>query len=193
MINVRHYGPAGTMLDETTALFQKQWQVYRKVVDNNYLFHREAYNCLHRILVDEAVRPFRFLDLACGDAGATVGALEGTQPASYHGVDICQAALELASEALEPLVCPVTLDHRDFVEAVRDHPEPVDVAWISLSLHHLLAPAKLGVMRQMRNVVESFLSTKTPAQTARTVTLGFDDGMTRSLPGGRWRPKNGRR
>jgi methylase of polypeptide subunit release factors len=129
------------MLDETTALFQKQWRVYRKVVDYNYLFHREAYNCLHRILVDEAVQPFRFLDLACGDAGATVGALKGTQPASYHGIDICQAALELASQALQPLTCPVRLDHRDFVEALRDLPEPVDVAWISLSLHHFLTPA----------------------------------------------------
>jgi hypothetical protein len=27
---------------------------------------------LHRILVDEAVQPFRFLDIACGDARATV-------------------------------------------------------------------------------------------------------------------------
>jgi SAM-dependent methyltransferase len=153
MITVRQYGPVGTMLDETTALFQKQWRVYRKVVDNNYLFHREAYNCLHQILVDEAVQPFRFLDLACGDAGATVGALKGTQPASYHGVDICQAALALASQALQPLTCPVRLDHRDFVEALRDHPEPVDVAWISLSLHHFLTPAKLDVMRLMRNVV----------------------------------------
>jgi SAM-dependent methyltransferase len=153
MINVRHYGPAGTMLDEATALFQKQWRVYRKVVDNNYLFHREAYDCLHRILVEEAVHPFRFLDLACGDAGATVGALKGTEPASYHGVDICEAALELASQALHALACPVRLDHRDFVEALQDHPEPVDVAWISLSLHHLLTPAKLSLMRQLRNVV----------------------------------------
>jgi len=35
--------------------------------------------------------------------------------------------------------CPVTLDRRDFVEALRDRPEPVDVAWISLSLHLALA------------------------------------------------------
>jgi ubiquinone/menaquinone biosynthesis C-methylase UbiE len=92
------------------------------------------------------------LDLACGDAGVTVGALKG-QPASYHGVDICQAALKLAGHALQSLTCPVRLDHRDFVEALPDHPDPVDVAWISLSLHHLRTPAKLGVMRQMRNVV----------------------------------------
>jgi hypothetical protein len=29
----------------------------------------------------------------------------------------------------------------------------VDVAWIGLSLHHLLAPAKLTLMREIRSVV----------------------------------------
>ena len=77
--------------------------------------------------------------LACGDASVTVEALKGTQIASYHGIDQSQAALELASQALETLACPVTLDRRDFVEALRDRPEPVDVAWISLSLHLALA------------------------------------------------------
>ena len=47
------------MLDEPAlALFQQQWQLYRKFVDNNYFFHREVYGQLHRILVDEAVQPF---------------------------------------------------------------------------------------------------------------------------------------
>jgi SAM-dependent methyltransferase len=104
-------------------------------------------------LVDEAVQPFRFLDIACGDARATVEALKGTRVAHYHGIDLFQAALELASKALETLACPVTLDLRDFVEALRDRPEPVDVVWIGLSLHHLLAPAKLTVMRQIRGIV----------------------------------------
>ena len=36
---------------------------------------------------------------------------------------------------------------------MRDRPEPVDVAWIGLSLHHLLAPAKLTLMREIRGVV----------------------------------------
>ena len=92
MVNVRYYRPAGKTPDEPAlALFRKQWQLYRKVVDYNYLFHREAYNCLHRILVDEAIQPFRFLDVACGDASATVEALKGTQVASYHGIDLSEA------------------------------------------------------------------------------------------------------
>jgi ubiquinone/menaquinone biosynthesis C-methylase UbiE len=134
--------PAENMLEEPSlALFQRQWKLYRKVVDNNYLFHREAYAQLHRILVDEAVQPFRFLDIACGDARSTVDALKGTRVAHYHGIDLCQAGLDLAASALTTLGCPVTLDQLDFVEALRDWSQPVDVAWIGLSLHHLNAPA----------------------------------------------------
>src|SRR5215471_11523156 len=106
------------------ALFEQQWQLYRKVVDNNLLFHREAYARLHRILIDEAFQSFRFLDIACGDARATVEALRGTRVAHYHGIDLSQPALDLASEALEELTCPVTLERRDFVEALCDRPEP---------------------------------------------------------------------
>jgi SAM-dependent methyltransferase len=154
MVTVRHYAPIGTMLYEPAlALFQTQWQLHRKTIENNYLFHREVYGWLHRILVDEAVQPFRFLDVACGDASATVEALKGTQVASYHGIDLSQPALELASQALETLACPVTLDRRDLVEALGDHPEPVDVAWIGLALHHFMAPMKLTIMRQIRTIV----------------------------------------
>ena len=55
MVNVRHYKQTGEMLDEPAlALFQQQWQIYRKFVNNNYFYHREVYGQLHRILVDEA-------------------------------------------------------------------------------------------------------------------------------------------
>jgi SAM-dependent methyltransferase len=135
------------------ALFRQQWRMYRKVVENNYLFHREAYSWLHRILVDEVTEPFRFLDIACGDASATIGALKGTRVAHYHGIDLCRPALDLASKALEILDCPVKLDQCDFVEALNDRFEPADVAWIGLSLHHLLTPEKLSVMRKMRGII----------------------------------------
>ena len=135
------------------ALFQREWLTYRKMVDNNYTFHREAYGELRRVLVDDAVQPFRFLDIACGDASMTVTALRGTRIAHYHGIDLSQAALDLARRALAELTCPVILERRDYVEALRDHPEPADVVWIGYSLHHLHASAKLALMRQIRGVV----------------------------------------
>lgn len=134
-------------------VFQEEWQVYRKMVDNNYLFHREAYAALHRHLVVEATEPFRFLDIACGDASATIGALRGTRIAHYHGIDLSKTALDLARETLATLPCPVTIEVRDFVEALRDQPPAADIVWIGLSLHHFLAPQKLELMRHIRSIV----------------------------------------
>ena len=89
MLNVCHYKPTGDLLDEPAlALFQQQWQLYRKFVDNNYFYHREVYGQLHRILAEETVQPFRFLDIGCGDAKTTVDALKGTRMAHYHGIDV---------------------------------------------------------------------------------------------------------
>ena len=46
------------------APFNEDWQVYRKMVDNNFLFHTEVYARLHEVLMIEFDRPFRFLDIA---------------------------------------------------------------------------------------------------------------------------------
>ena len=103
--HVRYRGeaPFGTPESSTEALFQRQWRIYRKVVDNNYLFHREAYARLHDLLINEIAEPFCFLDVACGDASATVDALKGTQVDNYHGIDFSRAALDIAEETLRVL------------------------------------------------------------------------------------------
>ena len=76
MVNAHQAAPADDALDASAqAVFHQQWQIYRTMVDHNYLFHREVYGWLHRILVDEARQPFRFVDVGCGDAAEIVGAL----------------------------------------------------------------------------------------------------------------------
>jgi SAM-dependent methyltransferase len=136
-------------------IFQKKWPLYRKMVDHNYLFHREAYSRLHQILLEEAPLQFRFLDLACGDATASAEALEGTEVASYVGVDLAGEALGLASRALASLRCTVALLKADFIDALATWEEPADVIWIGLSLHHLRAPEKLEAMRAARRLLGS--------------------------------------
>ena len=146
--------PAGTSPRRTSAtVFQEEWQVYRKMVDNNYLFHREAYGALRRVLVEEMTEPFRFLDIACGDASATIGALAGTRVSQYHGIDLSEPALALAETTLRALPCRFELTRGDFVAALREGSLAADVAWIGLSLHHLKRPDKLKLMADARHVV----------------------------------------
>lgn len=148
-------GSASTVAADasTVAVFQQDWKLYRKMVDNNFLFHREAYGQLHRVLNDGMAQPFRFVDIACGDASASAGALEGTRISQYHGIDFSAAALDIASKTLKVLDCPVTLEQRDFLEAIVEWKQVVDVAWIGLSLHHLLTPEKLAFMRNVRKIL----------------------------------------
>ena len=137
----------------TVALFQQDWKLYRKMVDNNFLFHREAYAKLRRLLVDEYDRPFRFLDIACGDASASVSALRSTRIARYHGIDFSRAALDLARSALKDLDCGVTLDERDFLQAMSGRDGIDDVIFIGLSLHHLQTAEKLAFMVLVRRAL----------------------------------------
>jgi hypothetical protein len=104
------------------------------------LAHREAYARLHNLLVDEVAGPFSFLGVACGDASATVNALKETQVVHYHGIDVSRSALDSAEQPLRVLNCPVTLYESDFVQAMKDWRNPVQVVWVGLLLHHLCTP-----------------------------------------------------
>jgi ubiquinone/menaquinone biosynthesis C-methylase UbiE len=140
--------------ESAASIFQREWRLYRKIVDHNYIFHHEACTRLRKALVEEATRPFRFLDLACGDAGSIAEALRGVEVASYFGVDLSAEGLRLASQALGELPCPVSLRQGDCVETLATQDEPVDVIWIGLSLHHLRAPAKSKAMRAARKLLD---------------------------------------
>ncbi len=154
MVKIHHTYVGDAALDEAaTQLFRMQWATYRRKVDANHIYHREAYGTLRRLLLDEVDRPFSFLDLACGDAKESVGALVGTRVTHYHGIDLSAQALELAAQNLEELDCEIDLEQADFVEAIRKRPEPADVVWFGLSLHHLETPDKQEIMREIHDAM----------------------------------------
>ena len=127
---------ASPVLDEQAMeAFRHQWQVYSKLVDNDYLSHQAVHAVLHRELVTDVNRPLRFLDLACGDARLAVAALQGTPVTQYHGIDLSAPALAMARQTVEALACPVELEQEDFVSAMRARREP---AWPCTTFRHLI-------------------------------------------------------
>ncbi len=143
---------ATAITTDATALeiFQNQWEVYRKFLTHDYLSNAEAAAALRAFLNGEVARPYRFVDLACGDASGIVPALEATPIEQYRGVDLSAPALALARGNLAALPCTVNLEEADFSGAMRDLAAPADIVWISLSLHHLDTDAKLAFMREVR-------------------------------------------
>jgi len=153
-VHIHQFQPGGAVVDAAAlAQFQQQWDTYRKVVEGDYLAHREVGAILRATLNEVFPSPFCFLDIACGDASMMQAALRGTQVRHYHGIDLSQAALELAAANLAEVPCEVDLDHRDFVEAMMRRPEHADAAWCSLSIHHLSTDDKLRLMQAIRGAV----------------------------------------
>src|SRR5215471_15905293 len=154
MVNVLRSASTAPVVDEEAMqAFRHQWQIYSKVVDNDYLSHQAVETVLHRELVTDVNRPFRFLDLACGDARLTVAALQGTPVTQYHGLDLSAPALAMARQTVKALACPFELEQEDFVSAMHAGQESADVVWIGLALHHLQTPDKGVLMREVRATV----------------------------------------
>ena len=150
-VHIHQFRPGGAVVDAAAlAQFQEQWATYRKLVESDCLAHRAVSAILRETLNDAFTSPFCFLDIACGDASIMKAALRGTQVRHYHGIDLSQAALDLAAANLAELPFEVELDHRDFVEAMMRRPEHADATWCSLSIHHLSTDDKLHLMKAIR-------------------------------------------
>jgi SAM-dependent methyltransferase len=148
---IRQFEPGGAVVDAAAlSQFQRQWATYRKLVEGDCLAHRTVGNILHETLNEVFTAAFSFLDIACGDASILPAALHATQVRHYHGIDLSEAALELAAANLAGVPFEVDLDHRDFVEAMLRRPQHADAAWCSLSIHHLATDDKLRLMTAVR-------------------------------------------
>lgn len=132
--------------------FLASWRIYRKVLDLNYMLHREVYETL-RDAVASVPQGFAFLDIACGDAAGTAGALSGSGVGSYVGIDISRPALDIAAQELATIGCPVQLVERDLREALAEQQGRFDLVWLGQSLHHFQRDDKLAILRAIRRVL----------------------------------------
>lgn len=127
----------GVRTPPAVELFVDAFEVYRKVVSGNHMFHRESYAAIEAELRARFDRPFSVLDLGCGDASALAPRLLELPVRRYRGVDLSAAALELAAEQFAGAPFPVTLQLGDLLEALREPDETHDLIFSGLALHHL--------------------------------------------------------
>ena len=137
----------------SSEFFRRNWAIYRKITENNYMSHVEAYGKLRQILSDVMKRPFRFLDLACGDAYHSSRSLMGTRVTEYTGIDLSEAALSAARDELNRLDCDKVLKIGDMKEFESVIVPPHDVVWVGLSLHHFETVEKAGFMKRVHDAL----------------------------------------
>jgi SAM-dependent methyltransferase len=122
-------------------LFAKGLATYQKVVNLNYLAHKEVYDVLRRAQMTEAPDQFVFLDIACGAASASAEALKGTRVGRYIGIDISQPSLDVARKLRPPqrrasALCPLSCNDANYAfQSGCDFSRDFRERWVADTLH----------------------------------------------------------
>ena len=133
-------------------IFVAQQAIYRRVVEADYMSHCAFFGLLHDLLKAKSAS-FSLLDLACGDAACSVGALRGTNVSDYTAVDLSEPALSVASGNARSLGCATQVVHQDFQEYVNAVSRLWDIVFIGFSFHHLDGKAKAAFAPRIRRVL----------------------------------------
>ena len=134
------------IFDSKNEFFNEHWRFYQKVLSNNYMRHQEIYSVLHEFLVNHYKKPFKILDLGCGDAHFAAQALLNTTMNFYCGIDLSKPALEIASDNMVKLKSEKHFIQGDLFQLIfqlgQNQENSFDVILSSFALHHLTLKQK---------------------------------------------------
>jgi ubiquinone/menaquinone biosynthesis C-methylase UbiE len=159
MAELSHHESRKKLSDSNNEFFNEQWCLYQKVLSNNYMGHREIYDILHEFLLSYYKKPFKMLDLGCGDASFAAQALLNTTMNFYCGIDLSEPALEIARDNMAKLKSAKLFIQGDFLELIfqlGQNPEnSFDAIFSSFALHHLSLEQKDYLMGQLPRLLKT--------------------------------------
>lgn len=137
--------PSSREVTTATSLFH-QWQVYKSIVDHDWMRHREIHAAIHAFVKANYQTRFSLLDLGCGDAGFIRRTFGDTQLAHYTGVDASAAGLEEARRQLAAARFSVQLIEGELVgylaNASTQSHRAYELILAGYSVHHLASEEK---------------------------------------------------
>lgn len=132
-----------------TELFRNSWTLYDAITDRNYMFHRELYTTVARVLGERGSSRFSLLDLGCGNARFLAPCLRGKNLSGYTGVDLSATALDEAADHLAG-IDGISLRQAEMLGYLEEEEEPFDIIFSGFALHHLQTGEKGRFLQRCR-------------------------------------------
>ena len=128
------------------------WSIYDRVLDLDYMFHRELYAEVARTLAGRfGDGEFSVLDLGCGSGRHLAPVLGALRVTSYEGHDLSPVAIEHARRNFAGAAGAVKFGEGDLRNALReDREESFDLIFSGFTLHHFTAEERAEVIRLAR-------------------------------------------
>ena len=123
-----------------------EWRTYQKLVENDYMYHEQFFECLLADIKNRFHEPVAILDLGCGDATPVQSLLRNIPVEHYCGLDQSETALDYADAQLSLAGISYRLLEGDILETADRISGLFDLIIASFSLHHLQDPASKQVV-----------------------------------------------
>lgn len=133
--------------DNVVSIFRESWDVYQKLIAENYMMHREFGKALSAVLQSFQDAPsFDILDLGCGDARLMAGQLQSFDHFNYKGFDLSDTALSYAQQYTSSLKGKVNLVNGPMEELIDYETTLFDIIHSSFAIHHLSEEKKQALI-----------------------------------------------
>jgi ubiquinone/menaquinone biosynthesis C-methylase UbiE len=127
--------------------------MYRAVVDADYMHHAELVTAL-AAWAHKQPEPLRIVDLGCGDASLATQAFANANVASYHGVDVSDAASDVARNNVSIWPGRAQIIAGNLADFLRSQPDgSANLVLASYSIHHFASDAKVKLIEHCRRVL----------------------------------------
>lgn len=130
-------------------LFSDNWNVYQKIIANNYMLHKEFSSATMEALAQAAIPIKSVLDLGCGDAQLIAKDLATINIDAYTGFDLSEAALAQAEHFLQNLPAKKSLCLGRMENLLASSKEYWDLIYSSYAIHHLSDEGKQEIMQEV--------------------------------------------
>ena len=130
--------------NQADAIFTKNWNVYNKIIEQNYMFHRQFLTAINQAIVSTpCLVPLTVLDLGCGDVALFSNLLAGYNAATYTGYDTSAEVLLYAAQSLKQLPVQSRLVNDYLQNAAKHETTAFNFIYSSFAIHHLTDEQKI--------------------------------------------------
>jgi len=136
-------------LEEIKAFFD-DWDLYTKVIEQNYMIHAEVLAYIMRRLTELGWSDLSVLEVGCGDAHVVSELSRFVNIERYCGIELSKIALEFATTKLKGKVEDPILINGEMAEEVSGVEGKFDLILAGYTIHHLDKAGKQAFLAALR-------------------------------------------
>lgn len=133
---------------DPTQLFIRNWEIYQKVIEKNYMRHKELGETVQKHLNEYSHQnPIQMLDIGCGDAHQISKQLKLIHTISYTGFDLSEQATQTAKNYFTTFENNAQFQIGKMEELIKKDNSTYNVIYSSFAIHHLTDDKKAELIK----------------------------------------------